>query len=70
MTNFWWMQPGWTDALCGQCGQKIWPEGDPDHGVCYQCFMHNAQAEEHEQEQQRQAEERMAEEHFRKHPHG
>ena len=35
--NLWWLQPGWTDARCS-CGKKIWPEGDPDWGACYECF--------------------------------
>ncbi len=35
--SLWWLQPGWTDARCS-CGAKIWPEGDPDWGACFQCF--------------------------------
>lgn len=72
--TLWWMQPGWTDALCGQCGQKIWPEGDPDHGVCYSCFMANELA--HEQQQQQESDERRRleneemERHYRDHPNG
>jgi hypothetical protein len=38
MSNFWWLQPGWTETCCANCGQRIWPEGDPDWGVCYRCF--------------------------------
>ena len=38
--SLWWLQPGWTAALCGSCGVNIWNSGgDPDHGVCYECFM-------------------------------
>ena len=38
MSNFWWLQPGWTDAVCMICGVQIWPEGDPDMGYCYNCY--------------------------------
>jgi len=34
----WWLEPGWTQACCAQCGAKIWPAGDPDWGFCYDCF--------------------------------
>lgn len=34
--SLWWLQPGWTSAMCA-CGKKIWPEGDPDWGECYEC---------------------------------
>jgi len=36
--SLWWLQPGWKEARCGTCGGKIWPEGDPDWGECYECF--------------------------------
>ena len=40
MSNLWWLQPGWTSALCAECGRNIWESGgDPDHGVCYDCFF-------------------------------
>lgn len=35
--SLWWLQPGWTSARCA-CGKRIWPEGDPDWGACYECF--------------------------------
>lgn len=35
--SLWWLQPGWTETRCS-CGAKIWPEGDPDWGACFQCF--------------------------------
>lgn len=35
--TLWWLQPGWSDALCGFCGAKIAPDGDPDWGVCWPC---------------------------------
>lgn len=38
MSDLYWLRPGWTDARCGCCGEKIWPEGDPDWGMCYGCF--------------------------------
>lgn len=36
--SLWWLQPGWTDACCAQCGSRIWPEGDPDWGLCWSCM--------------------------------
>lgn len=36
--SLWWLQPGWAETRCIKCGAKIWPEGDPDHGVCFTCF--------------------------------
>lgn len=35
--NMWWLEPSWTNTYC-HCGKKIWPEGDPDWGECYDCF--------------------------------
>ncbi len=48
--SLWWLQPGWTETLCGNCGAKIWPEGDPDHGLCYQCWNAKWEAD-HQPEQ-------------------
>ncbi len=39
--TLWWLQPGWRDAICS-CGARIWPEGDPDWGACYDCFSQPA----------------------------
>lgn len=50
MSNLWWLEPAWKETLCARCGGKIWPEGDPDHGVCYDCYMEEY-ARGHEQEQ-------------------
>lgn len=36
--SFWWLQEGWTKTRCSVCGATIWPEGDPDWGMCYECF--------------------------------
>lgn len=47
--NLWWLQPGWTDARC-HCGEKIWPEGDPDWGECYECFSETLRRREPEPE--------------------
>ena len=38
--SFWWLQPGWTEAKC-ECGKKIWPEGDPDWGKCFECLTNS-----------------------------
>jgi hypothetical protein len=45
--SLWWLQPGWHNALCAGCGVNIWYSGgDPDHGVCYECFMERAATEQ------------------------
>jgi hypothetical protein len=36
--TLWWLQPGWTETRCANCGAKIWPQGDPDWGLCEPCF--------------------------------
>lgn len=36
--SLWWLEPGWADACCIQCGRRIAPEGDPDWGKCFECF--------------------------------
>lgn len=47
MSGLWWLEPGWKQSCCGVCGVNIWDSGgDPDHGVCFQCF--SAQHEEYE----------------------
>lgn len=41
--SLWWLEPGWKDALCANCGVNIWKSGgDPDHGVCFDCFFQTA----------------------------
>lgn len=45
--SLWWLQPGWTDTCCMSCGAKIWPDGDPDWGYCYECFSDRQQRESH-----------------------
>lgn len=50
--TLWWLQPGWTETRCANCGSKIWPEGDPDWGLCFQCFTEQMQQQQQfEQEQ-------------------
>lgn len=46
----WWLQPGWTDAICPRCGKKIWPEGDPDWGMCYDCLNFDINRRRQEEE--------------------
>lgn len=41
--SFWWFEPSWKETLCASCGAKIWPEGDPDWGYCYECFNRRLQ---------------------------
>lgn len=62
--SLWWMQPGWTDALCSQCGARIWPEGDPDWGKCYTCFTRDLEQAE-EARRAAEAEQLMAEKLYR-----
>lgn len=50
MSNFWWLEPEWKETRCSQCGRKIWPEGDPDHGVCYDCYMERDRVRREEKE--------------------
>lgn len=44
--GLWWVQEGWTETRCSQCGVKIWPEGDPDWGLCFNCWNNRWQAQE------------------------
>ena len=38
--SLWWLEAGWKDATCAECGVNIWGAGgDPDHGVCPDCFF-------------------------------
>lgn len=38
--TLWWLDPQWKETLCARCGCNIWASGgDPDHGVCHDCFM-------------------------------
>ena len=69
MGNLWWLEPAWKSAVC-RCGVNIWDSGgDPDHGVCFQCFEANYREQEAEEELRRLENEEM-ERHFAKHPHG
>lgn len=37
--SLWWLQPGWADARCGNCGAHIQQSGgDPDWGLCCACM--------------------------------
>ena len=52
--TLWWLQPGWKDTTCMSCGSQIWPEGDPDWGLCLPCMTddlerHNIGLQRHEQ---------------------
>ncbi len=45
----WWLQSGWTSATCSSCGCNIWKAGgDPDMGVCPDCFYSERYAPEPE----------------------
>jgi len=70
--SLWWLQPGWTDAQCGNCGSTIYPEGDPDWGLCWPCMQHATEQAEHDRQQQESYDNEMREmeAHYREHPHG
>lgn len=52
--SLWWLEPGWTDTCCARCGRKIWPEGDPDWGLCYDCFTKEIYEKEMRQEYEKE----------------
>lgn len=54
MSHLWWLEPGWTKARCG-CGATIWPEGDPDWGVCYGCMCAQQEQQQSDREQEHYA---------------
>ena len=54
--SFWWLRPGWGNAACCKCGCNIKRAGgDPDMGICPDCF-------EYEREQIRAYEEEQIKE--------
>lgn len=54
MSNLWWLDSDWKQARCSRCGMNIWDSGgDPDWGLCYDCFSYEMQMQqeyEHEPE--------------------
>lgn len=59
MSDLWWLKPEWKEATCSQCGSQIWPDGDPDWGVCWPCKRREQEYAEdmrHFYEQEAQAE--------------
>lgn len=37
--SLYWLEPGWTSAVCPGCGCNIWNSGgDPDLGMCFDCL--------------------------------
>lgn len=67
--GLWWLQPGWDQACCACCGNRIAPEGDPDWGLCFPC-MEQEQNRQHEQEQMAAEQRAYEEQYYREHPHG
>lgn len=57
--SLWWLQPGWTETCCGRCGSKIYPEGDPDWGLCWPCMQHQTEMQKREAEERRLSEKRI-----------
>jgi len=49
--TLWWLHPEWKEALCISCGRKIWPEGDPDWGECYECLSMRLDDERRQRDQ-------------------
>lgn len=47
--TLWWLQQGWTETKCAACGDKIWPAGDPDWGLCEPCFTAELEAKQQEE---------------------
>lgn len=48
--SLWWLQPGWTEASCAHCGSRIWPEGDPDWGLCWPCMEASTEVAERQRQ--------------------
>lgn len=59
--SLYWLEPGWTSAVC-QCGANIWGSGgDPDMGVCHNCATRDFR----ERDLQAERAEEMASEYYR-----
>lgn len=53
--SMWWMEPGWKDARCAQCGTNIASTGgDPDWGLCWPCMQHRTEKREAERNAERE----------------
>jgi hypothetical protein len=48
--TLWWLQPEWKETRCSQCGDRIWPEGDPDWGLCWPCMQQKVELERQQKE--------------------
>lgn len=59
--SLWWMKPGWTSTCCGNCGATIYPEGDPDWGMCWPCMEQQGREQQADAEYQAMMEEAFAE---------
>jgi len=57
--SLWWLQKGWTETRCARCGIMIYPEGDPDWGLCYRCFSDDLERNQMEAQQQSEYEAEM-----------
>ena len=58
--SFWWLEPGWKQACCNQCGVNIWDSGgDPDHGLCFSCMNTTIRRQQHDDELRRDYEQEM-----------
>lgn len=45
--SLWWLEPGWGDARCAQCGVNIQStSGDPDWGLCLACMQYSVEQKE------------------------
>lgn len=52
MSSLWWFEPDWKSACCANCGRNIWDTGgDPDWGLCYECFSDTLKPREPYQEE-------------------
>lgn len=70
--SLYWFQPDWAQTACGNCGSTIYPEGDPDWGLCWPCMQRQTEQQEHERsmEERYRLETEEMERHYREHPHG
>ena len=50
MFYLWWFDPSWKETRCANCGRRIWPEGDPDWGLCFDCFTEEIEERRREEE--------------------
>lgn len=48
--SLYWLRPEWTQTCCANCGTQIWPEGDPDWGLCWPCMSEQTEAQQQKED--------------------